>query len=596
MTNDATTNRLGALPAGDGVRFRVWAPEANRVTLLLEDDGRSLPMQASGGGYHEAFVEGLPAGARYRYRRDDGAPMPDPAARAQPEGVHGPSAVVDPGAYAWQQTGWQGLPQEALVFYELHVGTFTPEGTFDAARERLAYLKELGVTAVELMPVASFPGTRNWGYDPAAFFAPAAAYGSPDALRTLVDAAHAEGMAVFLDVIYNHFGPDGAYAAAYGPYFTDKHHTPWGGAINLDDAGSEGVRRFFVENALHWLREYRMDGLRLDATFALYDDGPTHFLAELSAAVDRLSHATGHRRYLVAEDHRNLARVYRSRDEGGYGLDAGWIDDFHHQMRNLTAGDDDGYFSDFAGTTAHDVAQTLRQGWFFHGQHSDYFDEERGTDPSALRLDQFVFYIQNHDQVGNRPQGDRLTQEVGLPLYRAASALLLFAPQLPLLFMGQEWAATTPFLFFTDHNEELGRRVREGRREEFADFAGFAGDVPDPQAETTFARSTLDWDEAAQPAHAGVHALYRALLVLRPELARAPFAVTVHDDYGLTLQRGDHHLLVALAPGRTLPLPSGSTVALDTEDATFAPDGQPPSVGGNAVTFARPGALLVHTG
>ncbi len=595
---------LGALPQAGDVLFRLWAPRHEHVDLLLEDDSgdeaaQELPMEAAGHGYFERFVEGARAGARYRYRpAGEGAPsdpLPDPASRCQPEGVHGPSQVVDPAQYTWQSGTWTGRPQRELVFYELHVGAFTPEGTFDAARRKLRTLKELGITAVELMPVAAFPGERNWGYDPAAFFAPARAYGAPDDLRALVDAAHREGLAVFLDVIYNHFGPDGAYGAVFAPFFTEKHHTPWGDAINLDDEGSAGVRHFFIQNALMWLEEYRIDGLRLDATFALYDDSETHFLAELSEAVDALSEESGFRRYLVAEDHRNLARVYRPRAEGGYGLDAGWIDDFHHQMRNLTAGDTAGYFSDFAGTTAPDLARTLREGWFFSGQHSDYFGHARGTDPTLLSLDQFVFYIQNHDQIGNRPQGDRLTDDIGLPLYRAASALLLLAPQLPLVFMGQEWAAASPFQYFTDHNDELGRLVREGRRKEFEDFEGFAADVPDPQSPETFQRSKLDWAEREQAPHAGMLRLYRELLHVRPELGD-DFAVEARGERALTLRRGAHHVLVALAPDQTLPLPASAHVLFSTEDERFAPDGEAPHVEDASARFATPGALLVrHT-
>ncbi len=593
--NTFPRNPLGAYPEDGGVHFRVWAPQAERVDLVLEDASDMLPMEAAEHGYFERMVEGLPVGARYRYRLDGGDPMPDPAARFQPEGVHGPSQVVDPAQYAWQDDAWTGLPQNELIFYELHVGAFTPEGTFGGVQQRLAYLKDLGITALELMPAADFPGERNWGYDPAAFFAPSRAYGSPDDLRALVDAAHQRGMAVFMDVIYNHLGPDGAYAAAYAPFFTDKHHTPWGKAINLDDDGSAGVRHFFIENALMWLREYHIDGLRLDATFALYDDSKTHFLAELSEAVDVFSEESGARRYLMAEDHRNLARVYRPRAEGGYGLDAGWVDDFHHQLRNLTAGDEAGYFADFAGTAAPDVAATLRQGWFFTGQYAPYFDAPRGTDPSPLALDQLVFYIQNHDQIGNRPHGDRLTDDIGLPLYRAVSALLLFAPELPLLFMGQEWAAATPFQFFTDHHEELGEQVRAGRKEEFAGFPGFGGDVPDPQSAETFRRSTLDWTEREAAPHAATLRLYRDLLALRPALG-GPFSAEACGDHGLTLHRGRHHLLVALSEDQMLPLPEGAEPLLHTEQSEYADDGAPPRVEDGRAHFTRPGALVLATG
>jgi maltooligosyltrehalose trehalohydrolase len=581
---------LGASPGDVGTRFRVWAPTASRVGLVLEPEGRTVPLDASSGGYFEGFVPDVGVGQRYRYRLDGGDAFPDPASRFQPEGVHGPSEVVDPSSYRWRDEGWAGIAQRDLVFYELHVGTFTPEGTFRAAAQKLDYLRDLGVTAVELMPVADFPGRWNWGYDGAALYAPSRAYGRPDDLRALVDRAHALGLAVFLDVVYNHLGPDGAYLAAYGPVFTDRHHTPWGDAVNLDDEGCAGVRGFILDNALHWLREYHLDGLRLDATHALVDDSEPHLLAELSAAVEALP---GPPRTLVAEDHRNLNTLLLPRPEG-LGLDAVWADDLHHLVRNITAGDTAGYYADFAGATTADIAETLRRGWFYDGRPSKTTGQARGTSTERIRPEQCVVCIQNHDQIGNRPAGDRLTETASLASYRAASALLLFAPELPLLFMGQEWAASTPFQFFTDHNEELGPLVSAGRKSEFKDFPGFEGEVPDPQDPATFRRSTLDWREHETEEHAMTLALYHGLLALRREISGAAETFPIGET-ALHVQRGEHHLLVAFSTA-SVPLPNNSSVVLHTEHTDFTADPQPLDIGDERVLFHRPGAVVLRTG
>ena len=579
----------GALVDGATTTFRVWAPAADALTLVLGDRTRS--MEPRDGGYF--VLEGVDAapGTRYRLRPDDEGPFPDPAARFQPEGVHGPSAVVDPDAYDWQDEDWPGVAREDLVVYELHVGAFTAAGTFDAVRERLSYLAGLGVTAIELMPVHDFPGRRNWGYDPAALFAPSRAYGTPDALRRLVDAAHQVGLAVLLDVVYNHFGPDGAYANAFAPFLTDKYETPWGPAMNLDDEGSTGVRRFFLDNALHWLREYHVDGLRLDATHALHDDSTPHFLAALADAVDE--HVEGPERHLIAEDHRNLNRLVRPRDDDGYGLDGVWSDDLHHQLRVLTAGDREGYYRDYQDTTAADVATTLRDGWFYRGEYSEHLDAPRGTDPAPVDRDQCVVFIQNHDQVGNRPLGTRLTDDVSLPVYRALSVLLCVAQELPLLFMGQEWAASTPFQFFTDHTEELGPSVTEGRKEEFADFSGFDGTVPDPQDPATFERSVLDWDEPRRPPHDGVLALYRDLLALRPGLDDT-MHVEAPTDTTLVVDRPPVHVPIALEGRARFDLPAGLAVGLHTEQGGYTSDPRPPSFTGETLSFVRPGAAVLR--
>ena len=581
---------LGALVERGGVRFRVWAPTADRVDLELV--GREpVRLDPTGGdGHHEAFVAGLQPGAHYRYRLDGGDAFPDPASRFQPEGVHGPSEVVDPQAFAWSDDGWTPPALTDLVVYELHVGSFTPEGTFDGVRQRLADLKALGVTAVELMPVADFPGRWNWGYDGAALYAPSRAYGRPDDLRRLVDAAHAEGLAVLLDVVYNHLGPDGAYLAAFGPAFTSKHETPWGQAMNLDDEGSRGLRDFFLDNALHWLREYHLDGFRLDATHALVDDSDPHFLAELVSHVHALP---GPQRLLIAEDHRNLNALVTPQPRGGYGLDAVWADDLHHQIRNVLAGDTESYYADFAESTAGEIAETLERGWFYDGRPSKRTGEPRGTSAASVGPEQAVVCIQNHDQVGNRPTGARLNHEVEPAAFRAATALLLFAPETPLLFMGQEWAASAPFPFFTDHNAELGPLVSAGRKNEFKDFPGFSGEVPDPQDEATFRQAILDWSEREAPVHAHTLAFTRALLALRPRLGDPSEAeVEAVDAFALRLRRGAFVLLADLKGGASLALPDGAEVIFTTEDPDHAADAQPPQRDGHAVTFGRPGALV----
>jgi maltooligosyltrehalose trehalohydrolase len=443
------------------------------------------------------------------------------------------------------------------------------------------------------MPVADFPGSRNWGYDGVSLFAPCRQYGTPDDLRRLVDTAHGAGLAVLLDVVYSHFGPDGAYGTLFSPFYqSSRHQSPWGAAINVDGDWSGPVRAFFIENALHWLHEYHFDGLRLDATHGLIDDSPRHLVAEL---VERARASVRHRPILlVAEDERNLASIVRPAEEGGWGLDAVWADDFHHQVRRLSAGDRDGYYEDYTGTTA-ELASTVRHGWFYRGQYSRHLAKPRGTDPAGVPLHRLIVCIQNHDQIGNRPFGRRLNHQISPALYRALSALLLFVPETPLLFMGQEWAASTRFLFFTDHHPELGRLVTQGRREEFSRFEAFVDPVirltiPDPQAAATFESSRLRWTELEDPAHAGVLELYRELIRLRrshPALQPGQDVdVVAPDEASLVLVRraGPHVLLLVLSTraSRHVDLgpwcacaPSGRwELALTTEEARFVGPGE----------------------
>ncbi len=504
MTSNGGQPVLGAKWTGDGTRFGAYATGVAECAVRLFDDqggARSThPLRAAGGGYYEALVREARPGAPYKFVLD-GRELPDPFARSLPQGVHGPARVVEAGYRPRHPRVAPPLSEQ--VVYELHVGAFTPEGTYDAARSRLGYLADLGVSTLEIMPVAAFAGQRGWGYDGVAHYAPYAPYGSPDDLRRLVDEAHGHGLGVVLDVVYNHFGPAGNYLSAYSPDYFVRAATPWGEAPNF---ACPAMRRYVVENALYWLEEFGFDGLRLDAIHAILDPS---VLRDLAAAAHRLG-----ARVLFAEDERN--------DPAGVtdlGLDALWADDFHHQVRVTLTGEQDGYYRGYAPGAA-GIADAVQRGWIYEGQVYPSSGKPRGSSARALRAEQLVYCIQNHDQIGNRAIGDRLSASVSPEAYRVASTLLLFLPMTPLLFMGQEWAATAPFLYFTDHEGDLGRAVAEGRRKEFEGFEAFSKPghhvrVPDPQAYETFEASRLDWGEQASPRHAGVLALYRALLKLR---------------------------------------------------------------------------------
>ena len=497
--------KLGATLLPGGVEFRLWAPDAREVRVVIEGGGEFV-LRPEPGGYHAAVVPGLAAGARYRYLVDGRGPYPDPASRYQPAGVWGPSEVCPDGArFPWSDQAWRCPGADDLVLYELHVGTFTPEGTFEAARRRLSYLRDLGVTAIELMPVADFPGSRNWGYDAAALFAPAHCYGAPDDLRRLVNDAHRLGLAVFLDVVYNHFGPGVCVKAISPHYVSRRRSSPWGPCPNFDEAFCEGVRRFLIENALYWLEEFHFDGLRLDATGAIHDDSPRHFVAELAETVRRAAAQSGRRAILIAEDHRDFATLLGSREEGGWELDGVWVNDLHHELRRRFTGERHALLARCTGSAAA-VARTLRLGLGNDARRA-----------AARGPERFVLYLQNHDLVGNRPLGDRLHASIGPTAWRAATALLLLAPQTPLLFMGQEWGATTPFLYFTDHRPRLGRRVAAARSKEYRRQFGrdLPRRIPDPQQFATFAASRLQWTEKGRTAHAAIAALCRELLALR---------------------------------------------------------------------------------
>ena len=481
-------------------------------------------MLASADGWHELATAGAAAGTRYRFDVGAGRLVPDPASRYQPQDVHGPSEVIDPLGYRWQDRGWRGRPWEEAVIYELHVGAFTPEGTFRAAVGRLDELARLGVTAIELMPVADFPGVRNWGYDGVLPFAPDGCYGRPEDLKALIDAAHARGLMVLLDVVYNHFGPEGNYLHLYAPqFFTERHHTPWGAAINFDGPHSRTVRDFFIHNALYWLEEYHFDGLRLDAVHAIVDDSDPHILAELAEAV-RGGPARERCVHLVLENDKNQARyLERASDGRARFFDAQWNDDVHHAFHVLLTGETDGYYADYAQAATRHLGRCLTQGFAYQGEESAHRNRTPRGEPSAqLPLSAFVSFLQTHDQVGNRAFGERLASLAADEALRAATVAWLLAPSPPLLFMGEEFGAATPFLFFCDLGPELAQAVTEGRRREFARFARFAdpaarAGIPDPNDPETFTRSKLDWACRPRMPHARWLALYRDLLALRRE-------------------------------------------------------------------------------
>jgi maltooligosyltrehalose trehalohydrolase len=509
-------SRLGAWARAGGVEFTVWAPHNAHVEVVVSaPHALRVATDRTDAGYHVAFVEGIGAGARYRYALDADHEVADPASRSQPDGVHGESEVIAP-EFDWSDAAWHGVPLDRYVIYELHIGTFTPEGTFDAAIERLDALRELGVTAIELMPVAEFPGARNWGYDGVFPYAAESSYGGPDALRRLVDAAHARNLAVVLDVVYNHLGPEGNVLPEYGPYFTDRYRTPWGAALNFSDSGSDEVRRFFIDNALQWVDDFHVDALRLDAVHAIVDPSAYPFVEQLTDAVHALSTTRRRNVYVIAESAANDARLVAPKESNGIGCDAQWDDDFHHSLHALLTGERHGYYVDF-GTVA-DLALAYREGYSYAQRFSPFRNMHHGRSAAGMPGERFVVFDQNHDHVGNRARGDRISSLVGVEGARVAAAAVLLAPFVPLLFMGEEYGETNPFPYFVSHGDEaLVEAVRRGRAEEFGSL--LSGEVPDPQAEATFVSAKLDWAERDREPHAALLRWYRALLELRSERA-----------------------------------------------------------------------------
>ncbi|KPL87575.1 malto-oligosyltrehalose trehalohydrolase [Herpetosiphon geysericola] len=574
------------MPAEHGCyRFRVWAPHADSMTVVLETvPPRRIPMDAVGDGYYEALVADVGPGTLYRYGLTETLIRPDPASQAQPQGVHGPSMLVDR-AFAWHDADWDGLALHDYVIYELHVGTFTRAGTFDAIIPHLDGLKDLGITAIELMPLGQFPGTRNWGYDGVYPFAVQDSYGGPLGLKRLVDACHARGLAVVVDVVYNHLGPEGNYLADYGPYFTDRYSTPWGTAINFDGPGSDAVRDFFIANACFWFSEFHIDALRLDAVHAYLDFAAVTFLERLTAAVADLATVLSRRCLLFAESNRNDARTITPRDQHGFGCDAQWNDDFHHALRTVLTGDRTGYYQDFGAVA--DVATAYRDGFVYTGQYSPFRDCRHGSPASHLPAARFIVFAQNHDHVGNRMYGERLGALVSFERLKIAAGLVLLAPAIPLLFMGEEYAESAPFLYFVDHGDpDLLAAIREGRRTEFAAFA-WDGEPPDPADPATFQHSILQPELQIQGQHAVLRAWYRTLLQLRrsiPALAtldRTQMTVTCDALQGvLSIERwaGSSRVMLMVNfhdVAQAVPLPAGRWHGhLDSAALAWQPDGQ----------------------
>jgi maltooligosyltrehalose trehalohydrolase len=507
----------GATPiSGEGVRFRVWAPNVEKLAVKIEGPGRCVPMNRAGEDF-EALIAGIHPGDRYRLVLDEDRERPDPVSRSQPEGVHGPSAVLSPDAFEWSDNEWNGIELKQYIIYELHVGTFSPEGTFDGVVAKLPHLKRLGITAIELMPVAEFPGNRNWGYDGVDLYAPHSAYGGVPGLKRLVNACHRAGLAVILDVVYNHLGPEGNYLAEFGPYFTDRYKTPWGSALNFDGPGSDGTRRFFIDNALYWLTEYHIDALRLDAVHSIFDFSALHLLDELATKFHQQAADLGRKAFLIAESDLNDVRVVRPHSLGGYGCDAQWLDEFHHAVSAYLTRERRGFLDGF-GTLAC-IQKAITEGFVYDGNYSSYRKRRFGSSSKAEPGDRFVAFLQNHDQIANTFQGQRLSEIIPFELRKLAIALLLCSPYVPLLFMGEEFDDPAPFLYFTSHGDcELASAVTEGRRREFADFHS-GGHFSDPQAPETFERSKLTWDVVENGRHQAVLHLYRDLIELRKSIA-----------------------------------------------------------------------------
>lgn len=591
----------GALEAGrpgqhDGREFSVWAPHAARL-VRLELNGVCHDMTPAGQGWWRVEVAAGP-GDRYGYSLDDGPVVPSPRSIRLPDGPHGLSQVYDPDQFAWTDEAWKGVPLEGSVLYELHIGTFTPEGTFDAAIARLDHLVDLGVDVVEVMPVASFPGRFGWGYDGVSPWAVHEPYGGPEGLQRFVDACHARGLGVCLDVVYNHLGPDGASLHAFGPYFTDRHHTPWGQALNLDGPHSDTVRDFIVGNALHWLRDFHLDGLRLDAVHELHDNRAMHVLEELSTRVAELGEATGRHLWLVAETDRNDPRTVTPIAQGGLGMDGQWADDVHHGLHAALTGERQGYYEDFAAGGV--LERVLRSPYYHANTWSSFRGRSHGKPvPEGTPGWRFVTFLENHDQVGNRRAGDRHAATLSTRRLQCGAALLLTGPYTPMLFMGEEWGASTPWQYFTDHlDEELAEAVRQGRRREFAAHGWAPESVPDPQERATRDRSVLDWSEVGTGEHRVLLRWYRALLALRrsrADLRDGDLAqvVTSHDeDSGVVLvERGRHRVAVnlgrdAMPVDLRLDSTRGLVVLLATDPTVvLTGDGQ--------VTLPAEGAVVV---
>ena len=534
--------------------FKVWAPNAKGIAVIV--DGGNTPLGRGERGWWTGRVESAGPGTDYAFSIDNGKPLPDPRSPWQPNGVNGPSRLVDHSRFAWTDRNWQARPLSSAVIYELHVGTFTRGGTFESAIEKLDYLVDLGITHIELMPVAEFSGDWGWGYDGVDLYAPHHAYGTPDDLKRLVNACHLQGLAVLLDVVYNHLGPAGNYLNDFGPYFTDAHRTPWGSAVNFDHKNSAEVRRFFLDNAAMWLRDYHLDGLRLDAVHAYHDSSAIHILEQLATEVAALSSQLGRHLVLIAESDLNDPRVVTSVEAGGLGVDAQWGDDFHHALHTVLTGESTGYYRDFGSLSQ--LAKAIHQAYVYDGIYSEFRDRVHGKPARGLSAHRFLAYAQNHDQIGNRACGERLSHLVSAERLKIAAAFVLTSPFVPMLFEGEEFAASSPFLYFTQHDDdELAHKVSEGRRCEFAAFGWDPSDVPDPQQQSTFQLSKLRWDEVAQEPHASLLAWHKKLIALRrssPSLCDGAFDRTQvrfdEDARWLGVRRGGVEITCNLAEKR----------------------------------------------
>jgi maltooligosyltrehalose trehalohydrolase len=547
----AAMMHAGSHYLGDGqCQFVVWAPQSDEVYLhLVKPADRRIAMQKRGDGYFEVEVDDLRPGATYFYQLSGKADRPDPASAYQPEGVHGPSQVVDHAAYPWKDNAWKGSDLKSWIIYELHIGTFSPEGTFAGAIGKLDYLADLGITAVEIMPVSQFPGSRNWGYDGVYPYSVQNSYGSPDDMKCFVEECHARGIAVILDIVYNHMGPEGNYLREFGPYFIEKYRTPWGDALNYDEEYADGVREFFSESAVYWLENYHLDGLRLDAIHSVFDMGAKHFWQLVNEKVQALSKRSGWKRYTIAESDLNDTKVIRPLEKGGYGFDSQWMDDLHHALHALLTGERDGYYSDYGAVEQ--VAKALQNGFVYDGVYSEYRKRKYGNASAGISGDHFVVCIQNHDQVGNRMAGDRISTLVSFEHLKLAAAAMLLSPYVPMLFMGEEYAEDNPYQYFISHTDkDLVEAVRQGRKREFEKFA-WAGEVPDPQGEETFNRCKLDWQKTGQGKYKVMLDWYKTLIGMRKEwpalsdLTKAGMHVEVLAPQGLVMHRqtGLNHLV-----------------------------------------------------
>jgi maltooligosyltrehalose trehalohydrolase len=572
-------------------QFVVWAPHAEKVEVrIVSQDSRLEELRKDVCGYHSGRIAGLEAGDRYLFRLDGRRELPDPASRFQPDGVHKPSQLVDLAEFRWEDSGWAVPELEKSIFYELHVGTFTSAGTFDAVIPHLDELKRLGVTTIELMPVAQFPGARNWGYDGTYLYAAQSSYGGPQGLLRLVNAAHKRGLAIALDVVYNHLGPEGNYLSEFGPYFTDHYRTPWGRAINFDRAESDHVRRFFIENAMFWVSQFHIDALRLDAIHGMFDSSSRHFLADLHAGVQGMAERLNRKVHVIAESDLNDAQTLHAESRGGFALEAQWSDDLHHSLHTLLTGEKQGYYADF-GSINH-LATTLRDGWFYSGQYSQFRRRRHGNSPRGFAGSRFVVFSQNHDQVGNRAFGERLSKLVNFEQLKLAAAVVLLSPFVPLLFMGEEYGETAPFQYFTSHGDvALAEAVRKGRRDEFSEF-GWRGEIPDPQNGATFENSKLRQSLKETEPHRTLLNFYEELIRLRVqfELGSAwDVEVTQSEDSGqvtiLRRKSGAHALAivfnfgnreraasVSLPAGRWLVLLNSASTGWLGPQSTFLPE------------------------